>query len=189
MHVIRFVALVAGAVALAGCSETVHNSGSSAMMATAGYAFAPPAARTFCARQPKFCRAGGPVKQVQLTDRRMAELQAVNGSVNARIRERNDSSTGIGDDWRVASKEGDCEDIAILKKSELMKRGWPASALLLTVVTLGGAGHTVLTVRTDKGDLILDNRTGSIRNWSQTSYHYFARQSQSQSGRWVRIDS
>lgn len=186
---IRFVALAAAAIALAGCSETMHSSGSSAMMVTAGYAFAPPAARTFCARQPRFCRAGGHVKQVQLTDRRRAELQAVNSSVNAKVTQRNDSSGGLGDDWRIAARTGDCEDIAILKKSELMRRGWPASALLLTVVTLGGAGHTVLTVRTDKGDLILDNRTGAIRNWSQTSYHYFARQSQSQNGRWVRIDS
>ena len=186
---IRFVAPVAAVVALAGCSETVHNSGNSAMMATAGSAFAPPAARTFCARQPRFCTPTGHVKQVKLSDRRAADLQAVNSSVNTRIRERNDSSAGIGDDWRIAGKEGDCEDIAIRKKSELMKRGWPASALLLTVVTLGGAGHTVLTVRTDKGDMILDNRTGAVRNWSQTSYRYFARQSQSQRGKWVRIES
>lgn len=186
---IRFVALVAGAMAMAGCSETVHNSGSSAMMATAGYAFAPPAARTFCAKQPRFCSASGHVKEVKLTDRRMAELQSVNSSVNAKVRERNDASAGLGDDWRIAGKEGDCEDIAILKKSELMKRGWPASALLLTVVTLGGSGHTVLTVRTDKGDLILDNLTGAVRNWSRTSYRYFARQSQSESGKWLRIDS
>ncbi|TIP90705.1 MAG: hypothetical protein E5X60_27240, partial [Mesorhizobium sp.] len=64
---------------------------------------------------------------------------------------------------------------------------WPASALLLTVATLGGAGHTVLTVRTSKGDLVLDNRTGAIRNWSRTSYRYFARQSQSENGKWTRI--
>ena len=185
---IRFVAFVAAAMALTGCSETMHNSGSSAM-ATAGYAFAPPAARSFCARQPRLCSSGGHVKQVKLTGQRMAVLQAVNGSVNARIRERNDPSAGLGDDWRVPTKEGDCEDIAILKKSELMKRGWPASALLLTVATLGGAGHTVLTVRTDKGDLILDNRTGAIRNWSRTSYRYFARQSQSEDGKWLRIES
>ena len=184
----RFVALVAAAMAVAGCSETVHTSGGAAMI-TQGYAFAPPAARTFCARQPRFCSAGGHVKQVKLTDQRMAELQAVNGSVNARIKARNDSADGADDDWRVPTKEGDCEDFAILKKSELMKRGWPASTLLLTVVTLSGAGHTVLTVRTDKGDLILDNRTGAVRNWSRTSYRYFARQSQSQDGRWVRIES
>lgn len=185
---IRFVALVAGAIALAGCSETTNASGR-AIMITNGYAFAPPAARSFCARQARLCSPEGHVKQVKLTDQRMAELRRVNSSINTGIRERNDSSAGLGDDWRIPSKEGDCEDIAILKKSELMKRGWPASALLLTVATLGGAGHTVLTVRTDKGDLILDNRTGAVRNWSQTSYRYFARQSQSESGKWLRIES
>ncbi|TIL82527.1 MAG: hypothetical protein E5Y76_03650, partial [Mesorhizobium sp.] len=47
----------------------------------------------------------------------------------------------------------------------------------------------VLTVRTNQGDLVLDNRTGAIRNWSQTSYRYFARQSQSENGKWTRIKS
>jgi predicted transglutaminase-like cysteine proteinase len=119
-----------------------------------------------------------------------ADLDAVNTSVNRRIEERSDLVTaGSADDWRLPTKQGDCEDIAILKKSELLKRGWPASALLLTVASLGGEGHTVLTVRTDKGDLILDNRGSVIRDWSHTSYHYFARQSQSASGKWVRISS
>ncbi len=68
---------------------------------------------------------------MKLTDRRMVELQKLNSSVNASVKERNDSSVGLGDDWRIASKRDDCERIAILKKSELMKRGWPASALLL----------------------------------------------------------
>jgi len=187
--VIRLAALIAAALAMAGCSETMQTSGSAAMMVTKGYAFAPPAFRPFCARQPRLCSTGGQVKQVKLSLARRAELQAVNSSVNARIKERSDASAGSADDWRVPTKEGDCEDFAILKKSELMKRGWPASALLLTVVTLGGQGHTVLTVRTDKGDLILDNRSGAVRNWSQTSYHYFARQSQSQNGKWTQIDS
>jgi predicted transglutaminase-like cysteine proteinase len=159
-------------------------------MATKGYAFPPPAARAFCASHPELCSTSGRVKLVTLTPARKAELEAVNTSVNRRIEERSDLVTaGIPDDWRVANKQGDCEDIAILKKSELLKRGWPASALLLTVATLGGEGHTVLTVRTDKGDLILDNRGSVIRDWANTSYHYFARQSQSASGKWVRISS
>ncbi|UVK41740.1 transglutaminase-like cysteine peptidase [Mesorhizobium sp. AR10] len=173
-----------------GCSDTMHTSGTTATMVTKGYAFAPPAFRPFCARQPKLCSTGGQVKQVKLTPARQAELAAVNSSVNHRIKERSDlDSVGSADDWRVPTKDGDCEDFAILKKSELLKRGWPASALLLTVVTLGGAGHTVLTVRTDKGDLIMDNRSSAVRNWSRTSYRYFARQSQSEKGKWTRIAS
>ncbi|MHC2540142.1 putative transglutaminase-like cysteine proteinase [Sinorhizobium meliloti] len=82
---------------------------------------------------------------------------------------------------------GDCEDFAILKKRELLKRGWPASALLLTVARYRGEGHTVLTVRTSEGDLVLDNRTNSVRDWSRTPYNYFARQSQSNGKRWELI--
>ena len=187
---IRLAAIVAVAIVTSGCSDTMHTSSTSAMMVTKGYAFAPPAFRPFCASQPRLCNTGGQVKQVKLTPARQAELEAVNSSVNHRIRERSDlASVGSADDWRVPTKEGDCEDFAILKKSELLKRGWPASALLLTVVTLGGAGHTVLTVRTDKGDLIMDNRSSAVRDWSRTSYRYFARQSQSRTGKWVRIES
>jgi predicted transglutaminase-like cysteine proteinase len=188
--VIRLAALVTAAIVATGCSETVHTAGTSAMMVTKGYAFPPPASRSFCARQARLCSTSGQVKQVTLTPARKTELEAVNSSVNSRIKERSDLATaGVADDWRLPTTEGDCEDIAILKKSELLKRGWPASALLLTVVTLGGEGHTVLTVRTDKGDLILDNRSSGVRNWSSTSYHYFARQSQSANGKWVQISS
>ena len=40
-----------------------------------------------------------------------------------------------------------------------MLRGWPESKLLITVVRdENNEGHAVLTVRTDEGDFILDNR-------------------------------
>lgn len=153
-----------------------------------GDAFAPSAFYPFCASQPALCSSAGSVKSVNLTPQREAELRAVNVSVNAKIREREDSgSSGRPDVWRVPTTAGDCEDFAILKKRELIRRGWPASALLLTTATLGGAGHTVLTVRTDKGDLIMDNRTNAVKNWTRTSYKYHARQSQSANGKWTRI--
>ena len=69
-----------------------------------------------------------------MTAARKAELSRVNSSVNHRIAERSDVATsGKADDWSLPRKQGDCEDFAILKKSELIQRGWPASALLLTV--------------------------------------------------------
>ena len=85
--------------------------------------------------------------------------------------------------------KGDCEDFAILKKRELVRRGWPGSVLLITVARSGGEGHTVLTVRTNQGDLILDNRTSAIKDWSRTPYRYFARQSQANGKNWERIGS
>ncbi|KQU64721.1 hypothetical protein ASC75_11865 [Aminobacter sp. DSM 101952] len=183
MH--KFVALFAIALIAAGCSQSTTPGPS---MTTVGYAFAPPAANTFCARQPGLCSTAGKTAVMALTDERMNDLKQVNASVNRRITQRNDAVTASGsDNWRLPTTVGDCEDIAILKKSELRKRGWPASTLLLTVAHYRGAGHTVLTVRTDKGDLILDNLTGSVRNWKSTPYRYFARQSQFETGRWSRI--
>ncbi len=158
------------------------------IMKTAGKAFAPPAFAPFCARDPRLCETGGGADTVVLSEAGAAELKQINRAVNARIKERSDISTsGRDDDWRLPTDYGDCEDFAILKKHELLKRGWPASALLLTVARYRGQGHTVLTVRTSEGDLVLDNLTNSIRDWSRTPYNYFARQSQADGRTWELI--
>ena len=183
---IRIAALVACA-ALTACSQT---SSAGTTMQMRGYAFAPPAFKSFCAMEKSLCSTNGTTKIVELTAAKRAELTQVNASVNRRVREKSDlASAGKDDDWRVPGNYGDCEDFAILKKSELLKRGWPASALLLTVARSGNEGHTVLTVRTSEGDLVLDNRTSAIRDWSRTPYRYFARQSQANGGSWQRIGS
>ena len=159
-------------------------------MEVTGYAFPPPAFKSFCVKQSALCSTRGSRKVIELTSARNAELSKVNTFVNRRIAERSDlATTGEADKWDLPKNQGDCEDFAILKKSELIKRGWPASALLLTVARSGGEGHTVLTVRTSEGDLILDNRTSAIRDWSRTTYRYFARQSQSNGKTWERIRS
>ncbi|MDX8498703.1 transglutaminase-like cysteine peptidase [Mesorhizobium sp. VK4C] len=157
-------------------------------METRGKGFAPPAFYSFCSRQPSLCSTAGGTKVVTLRSGLSAQLKQVNRSVNSRITELSDRAVvGKDDDWRVPTVSGDCEDIAILKKLELMKRGWPASALLLTVASYHGEGHTVLTVRTNEGDLVLDNLTNSVRDWSSTPYSYFARQAQGNGRRWERI--
>ncbi|GEC34748.1 hypothetical protein EFR01_49190 [Sinorhizobium fredii] len=101
--------------------------------------------------------------------RQASELSRVNVAVNTRFKERSDrGNVGKDDDWRVPARYGDCEDFTIAKKRELLKRGWPASALLLTVARSRSGGHTVLTVRTSKGDLVLDNQTNAVRDWWRT---------------------
>lgn len=154
-----------------------------------GPGFGPPAFRPFCNRFASLCNTRTGAKIVNLTNAKRSELQSVNSSVNARIRQQSDIKTnGAEDVWTLPTVAGDCEDFAILKKRELMRRGWPAASLLLTVARLkfSGEGHVVLTVRTTAGDLILDSRSGSIKDWSGTSYRYYARQSQRGSG-WERI--
>ena len=60
-----------------------------------------------------------------------------------------------------------------------MRRGWPAAALALTVAkTPWGEGHLVVTVRTDQGDLVLDNLRSSIVSWRSTGYDWIMRQSE-----------
>jgi predicted transglutaminase-like cysteine proteinase len=182
---LRFLTIPAVVMALTGCNQTASVG---TTMQVSGYAFSPPAFKSFCIREPKLCHTSSGKKVVELTAAREAELKAVNSIVNRQIKERSDIQTsGKEDFWELPSTQGDCEDFAILKKSELLRRGWPASALLLTVARFGGEGHTVLTVRTSKGDKVLDNKSSTVRDWSNTPYQYFARQSQSAGGKWERI--
>lgn len=199
---IRLTVVLTVIAGLWGCSQTANvmstasigpsqdSPSAGSQMVLRGYAFPPPAFHEFCASEPRLCSTAGSVRKVTLTPARMAELKAVTISVNRRIKEVSDqASTGKADDWRLPKRVGDCEDFAILKKQELIARGWPASALLLTVATRRGEGHVVLTVRTDKGDLVLDNMTNAVRDWSKSPYRYFARQSQRTQGKWERIRS
>ena len=154
-----------------------------------GKGFAPPAYHDFCRRNGALCGAGSGARIIRLDAGKRAELERLNLSVNRRIIERSDRAVhGVDDDWSLPVKVGDCEDFAILKKWELMKRGWPSAALLLTVARqrFSNEGHVVLTVRTSAGDLVLDSRTNAIKDWSRTPYRYYARQSQ-RGGGWERI--
>ncbi len=133
-------------------------------MRTAGKAFAPPAFASFCVREPRLCNNGGGKKTVVLAPEKISELKQINSSVNASIRERSDrANVGKEDDWRVPTAYGDCEDFAILKKRELLKRGWPASALLLTVARYRGEGHTVLA-RSARAKVTSCSTTGPTRS-------------------------
>jgi predicted transglutaminase-like cysteine proteinase len=180
--------VVSGFLGLA--AVTLSATSASATMQTAGPALAPRAFYAFCKRDPGHCNSSSGEKIVRLTSGLEGQLKAVNAAVNRQVSEASDRATqGVADDWRLPGRVGDCEDFAIAKKSALMRRGWPASALLLTVVRedFGDGGHTVLTVRTTKGDLILDNRSGRVKDWRKTPYNYYARQSQTATGRWERI--
>ena len=67
---------------------------------------------------------------------------------------------GVVESWYYPDDGyGDCEDYVLLKRRMLMQAGWPREALLITVVRdKNGDGHAVLTVKTDKGEYILDNQ-------------------------------
>lgn len=176
------------AATVSGCGP-VRTHGDGSYMSTYGYAFPPPGFLSFCSAEPEICSTEGTPEPVVLSDARRAELEQVNRRINRRIHERPDPSPdgAAADDWRLPQSEGDCEDFAIAKKKALLDRGWPAHSLLLTVGWLGDEGHTVLTVRTNEGDLILDNRSEAVLDWAQTPYRYFARQAAGEGSEWTRI--
>ena len=160
-------------------------------MAKAGLTTRPAGHNEFCKRYPSECRAKSQSeKRVRLTSERWDELVSVNNEVNWAVTPLTDLELfGREEVWVYPTTEGDCEDFVLLKRRELIKRGWPVGALLITVVRQrNGEGHAVLTVLTDRGDLVLDNLEPQVRIWSQTEYQYVKRQSEFDSGRWVAID-
>jgi len=73
-------------------------------------------------------------------------------------------------------------------RRRLVEAGFPLNALLITVVRdLKGDGHAVLTVKTDRGDFVLDNQAGKIVAWKETGYRFIKRQSDENPMRWVSL--
>jgi predicted transglutaminase-like cysteine proteinase len=145
----------------------------------------------FCDRMPRECQQGPLEEQrFDLTPGRRTELEAVNLAVNHEIKPVTDIELyGLADYWTVPARQGDCEDYVLLKRKRLLGLGWPASALLITVVRdEKGEGHAVLTARTQQGDFILDNKTDEIRVWHQTPYQYVMRQSYLNPRVWLSLD-
>jgi predicted transglutaminase-like cysteine proteinase len=142
----------------------------------------------FCKSRPDECRANAdPVAAVPLTEALWQQLLAVNAGINQHVVPVTDQELyQVAEFWTYPNGYGDCEDYALAKRRELIYAGWPASTLLMAVVKqANGEGHAVLMVRTDRGDLVLDNQVGSIDLWSQTPYKFIKRQSQANAGQWV----
>jgi predicted transglutaminase-like cysteine proteinase len=90
-------------------------------------------------------------------------------------------------DYPVDGK-GDCKIYALYKRKLLLDAGFPRQALLMTIVyDLQGDGHTILTVKTDRGEFVLDNLSNDIRPWNAPGYRFVKRQSQEDPNEWVSI--
>ncbi len=137
----------------------------------------PPMAFTqFCLRYAGECRPhhmvfrGGRLK---LTEQRWAELREVNRQVNAEIRPEPNTEGLAAEKWLLHPSSGDCNDYAVTKRHDLLARGWPSRAVLLSeVVTTWGEHHLVVVVRTFSGDLVLDNLAANIVPWSKKPYQW-----------------
>ncbi len=145
----------------------------------------------FCRRSPEECSLDtAQPTTIALSHAVWRTLHGVNRRVNARIRPITDQAHwGVVDRWDFPDDGlGDCEDYQLLKRHMLAERGLPRRALLMTVVIDEiNQGHAVLTVRTDRGDLILDNKTDAIRPWRATGYRFLKRAGQDGPA-WVDLD-
>lgn len=127
---------------------------------------------------------------IQLTDANWRKIVKVNAAVNGEIAAITDlDQWGQPEVWSYPTTgKGDCEDYVLEKRRRLAEMGFPLNTLLITVVRdLKGDGHAVLTVKTDRGDFILDNQAGKILAWKETGYRFIKRQSDENPMRWVSL--
>jgi len=146
----------------------------------------------FCKREAQECNiASRDTRPLPLGHANWQRIVEVNLSVNERIKPMTDMEIyGVEEYWAYPTTVGDCEDYVLLKQRELQKAGIPISDLLITVVRKpDGEGHAVLTVRTDRGDFVLDNLTDEVLRWNETDYTYLKRQATNNTGRWVTIEA
>ncbi len=153
--------------------------------------FTPTGWAEFCSRYKGDCeKSRDRLAEIISSDANVALIDRVNKQVNNSIKPLTDI-----DHWREIDRwdyaedgSGDCEDYALVKRRLLLAAGLPQAALLMTVVRDENMeGHAVLTVRTDRGDLVLDNMSVQLRLWFRTPYRFVKIQSQQNPNMWVAI--
>lgn len=162
-----------------------------AFMHTGGRTTQPIGHYEFCQREPIECHQKTARQAPTVLSRPLwAEIVSINNAVNMAVAPRTDMEIwGKEELWSYPTSVGDCEDYVLEKRRRLMALGVPAGDLLITVVRQrSGAGHAVLTVRTSRGEFILDNLETRVLPWADTEYSYLKRQSEVNSGAWVAID-
>jgi predicted transglutaminase-like cysteine proteinase len=145
----------------------------------------------FCQRYAGECVEGPSVPQdIHLTHKAWAKIKSVNAFVNRAVVPVTDM-----EHWQVLDRwdypydgKGDCEDFALYKRRLLIEAGFPRQALLMSVVKdEQNEGHAVLTLKTDRGEFVLDNLGDAAKPWDQTSYRFVKRQSQTDENIWVQV--
>src|ERR1700684_3042263 len=135
---------------------------------------------------------GGPSqpRDIVMTQAAWRDLLKVNRWVNETVKPMTDMDHwGVVEKWSLPTDGyGDCEDYVLMKRKMLIDARWPREALLITVVRdKKGEGHAVLTVKTDKGEFILDNQNENVVAWTETGSRFVKRQSQSDPNVWVSL--
>ena len=190
-HILR-VACAAGALAATLAVTPASAASDRALFISLGSSARAPVGWTeFCAEHAPECETkSAEARDVLLTAKAWKDLVRTNDWVNDKIKPVTDlEHWGVAERWSYPDDGyGDCEDYVLLKRKMLMQAGWPRQALLITVVRdKQGDGHAVLTVKTDKGEFILDNQNEQVMLWSETGYRFVKRQSQTDPNAWIAL--
>ncbi len=185
-------ALVLAALALAGSPSAQAQSDDAPLyIQVSETARSPIGWVEFCASNPGECTANPSApRDIVLTPKAFKDLASVNHYVNETVKPLTDlEHWGTIEKWSYPDDGyGDCEDYVLLKRRLLIRAGWPREALLITVVRdRKDEGHAVLTVKSDRGEFILDNQAEEILPWSETGYRFVKRQSQRDPNVWVSL--
>jgi predicted transglutaminase-like cysteine proteinase len=180
------------AAVVATCAMPVTTAGARTLFVSTGATVRPPIGwAEFCNEYPRECDTKPmEARDVVLTPKAWKDLLRINKWANDTIKPVTDlEHWGVVERWNYPDDGyGDCEDYVLLKRKLLMQAGWPRQALLITVVRdKRGDGHAVLTVKTDKGEFILDNQNEEVLLWSDTGYRFVKRQSQSDPNVWIAL--
>lgn len=187
----RFKSLLVGLFLSSGAHGSIASPAQDPFMMTGAEASQPVGHYRFCGAHPEECQpTGAHRKATQLSEIAWHVINDVNSSVNRRIIQVTDEGYyGKVEFWTYPKSAGDCEDFALLKKRELIARGFAQSDLLITVVKKrDGSGHAILTVHTSVGDFVLDNLDDRVKRWWDTPYRFEKRQSAVDPGQWVVIE-
>ncbi len=188
---LTLAALAAGSVAPASASRNASQDHQAPGMTTYQQTRAPMGHVLFCQSYPEQCQDTNVTtpRIPQLTEEAWNQLIKINQYVNQTVMPITDQDLyNTIEFWTYPQGAGDCEDYVLEKQRQLVALGWPVEALLITVLRdENGAGHAVLTVTTDAGDLLLDNRYPIIRRWQDAPYDFRKRQSQYNPSEWVSL--
>lgn len=188
-----FAAAIGAAALIAGApvgAEAAPFPEPTHQLATTGGARPVPAWSRFCAANPAECAVNrNEPEAIQLTPAIWQTIVSVNRQVNRQIKPMTDAQQwGVVDSWEFPETGyGDCEDYQLLKRARLAAAGIPRRAMRMTVVLdENNEGHAVLAVRTDHGDLILDNKVDAVKPWAATGYTYIKREGATDAA-WVSL--
>jgi predicted transglutaminase-like cysteine proteinase len=120
----------------------------------------------------------------------LSMARSVNARFNRSIAPRTDRQIyGRSEYWTLPDRgAGDCEDYALAKQKALIEQGVPPNRLYLAMVVGSPQDpHTVLVMRTDSGDYVLDNLSSRVKPWQATRYTFMKMQNSRDRRRWDAV--